>query len=177
MVSWWLSAKADTQKPTWALLTLLLHCKSMQVSFLKWLFCGSFSRKNSQGPEWLEHCKLLQFFLCCFYIIDIINVFRVKVNKNHMQLIEGFVLHYLGSLKELKILPLNSLFQTLVQSLKVFVSLQHRLGWIKIQRMFWGGSSGTLFWWGIGFCCLNGLRYIILITKAYLIHLLGHFLG
>lgn len=45
-----------------------------------------------------------------------------------MQLIGGFVLYDLGSLKELKILPLNSLFQTLVQSLKVFVSLQHRLG-------------------------------------------------
>lgn len=45
-----------------------------------------------------------------------------------MQFIGRSVLHYLGSLKELKILPLTSLFQTLVHYLKVFVSLQHRLG-------------------------------------------------
>lgn len=44
-----------------------------------------------------------------------------------MQLFGRFVLHDLGSLKELKIFPLTSLFKTLVHSLKVFVSLQHRL--------------------------------------------------
>lgn len=52
----------------------------------------------------------------------------LKINKNHMQLIGGFVLQDLGSLKEPKILPVTSLFQTLVHSWKEFVSLQHRLG-------------------------------------------------
>lgn len=67
--------------------------------------------------------------------------FRFKVNKNLIQLIGGFVLQEcviitFCSPEELKILPLTSLFQSLVHSLKVLVSLHQRLGWIRIYSAF-----------------------------------------
>lgn len=83
------------------------------------------------SPAWFAQCKQLQFFHCCFYIIDIINVFRFKINKNHTKLTGEFALEeYIQIIfvpsKRIENITLK-LFISLVHSLKLYVSLQQGL--------------------------------------------------